>query len=336
MSRTFHHLELLDRSVPAMDSKIVLAVLAALAFPASADGITSGTITAGTGYTSLPSFATDAGGGKIKAVSIKAVTAVPLAAGTGVAIGDTFNPTGGTLKTGGAKTLLTVATAKLLTSALNATGASYAANDVLTLVGGTFSQAAQITVDTVDGSGHVLTSHVSRAGAYSVLPSSFTVSGGAGTGATFNTPTWGALTFTITTAGQYTVPPAVANTLTRLTGTSTGVTATLAHGLGEIDVLNSGAGYTGAAPTFAATGGGGSGASVLGVLGGNGDSMYAEALFGGDAMPSASYAINLSASLDCRVSWKNKANTGFVAVVTPKTASDQVAAGTVDAFAIGG
>lgn len=75
-------------------------------------------------------------------------------------------------------------------------GSSYAANDVLTLVGGTFSQAAQITVDTVDGGGNILTFRVTRGGTYTVLPSSFTVTGGAGTGAAFNVPIW-APTFAI-------------------------------------------------------------------------------------------------------------------------------------------
>lgn len=68
--------------------------------------------------------------------------------------------------------------------------AGYAAADVLTLVGGTFSQAAQITVETVDGGGGILTWHVTRGGTYSVEPTSFTVTGGTGTGAAFNSAGW--------------------------------------------------------------------------------------------------------------------------------------------------
>lgn len=68
--------------------------------------------------------------------------------------------------------------------------AGYTAAGVLTLVGGTFSQAAQITVDTVDGGGGILTWHVTRGGTYTVEPTSFTVTGGTGTGAAFNTAGW--------------------------------------------------------------------------------------------------------------------------------------------------
>lgn len=73
---------------------------------------------------------------------------------------------------------------------LSAAGTGYTANDVLTLVGGTFSQAAQITVYSVNGSGVITAWYTSRAGVYSVAPTSFTVTGGTGTGATFNQPQW--------------------------------------------------------------------------------------------------------------------------------------------------
>jgi hypothetical protein len=73
---------------------------------------------------------------------------------------------------------------------LSATGSGYSANDVLTLVGGTFSQAAQITVYAVDGSGHITAWYTSREGTYTVAPTSFTVTGGTGSGATFNLPQW--------------------------------------------------------------------------------------------------------------------------------------------------
>lgn len=67
-----------------------------------------------------------------------------------------------------------------------ATGSGYTAGDVLTVVGGTSTQAAQITVDTVTG-GAVTTFHISRSGAYSVFPTNpVSVTGGTGTLATFN------------------------------------------------------------------------------------------------------------------------------------------------------
>lgn len=67
--------------------------------------------------------------------------------------------------------------------------AGYHANDVLTVVGGTFTTAATITVNTVDGGGGILTYTLTNQGSYTVLPTnpvSTTVSPSGGTGATFN------------------------------------------------------------------------------------------------------------------------------------------------------
>jgi hypothetical protein len=62
--------------------------------------------------------------------------------------------------------------------------AGYAINDVLTLTG---TGSAQITVDTVDGGGGILTFHVSAVGTITSLPSNpVATSGGTGAGATFN------------------------------------------------------------------------------------------------------------------------------------------------------
>lgn len=72
-------------------------------------------------------------------------------------------------------------------------GSGYAANDILILAGGTFVTPAIITVNTVSA-GAIATFTVSLGGAYSAAPGgNFTVSATskAGTGATFNTPTWG-------------------------------------------------------------------------------------------------------------------------------------------------
>lgn len=66
-------------------------------------------------------------------------------------------------------------------------GSGYTIADVLTVVGGTYSTVGQITVDTVDGSGVILTSHVSQSGAYTDLPTNpASVTGGTGTLATFD------------------------------------------------------------------------------------------------------------------------------------------------------
>jgi hypothetical protein len=81
-------------------------------------------------------------------------------------------------------------------------GTGYTVGDVLTFTGGTFTSAIQVTVATV--SSGVITGITSTAvGSYSVLPSNpISVTGGTGSGATFN-QTWGVVaTFTITNAGS--------------------------------------------------------------------------------------------------------------------------------------
>jgi hypothetical protein len=74
------------------------------------------------------------------------------------------------------------------TVTVQAGGSGYVVGNTLTVVGGTFSTAAQLRVDAVDGGGAVTaTSFVNTAGAYSVLPANpVSVTGGAGSGATFN------------------------------------------------------------------------------------------------------------------------------------------------------
>lgn len=87
---------------------------------------------------------------------------------------------------------------------INVAGTNYAVNDTLTLVGGTFTQAAVYTIATISGSG-VATTTLTTAGGYLVLPTApiATTSSGAGTGCTL-TPAWGVRTggFTITNAGS--------------------------------------------------------------------------------------------------------------------------------------
>jgi hypothetical protein len=83
-----------------------------------------------------------------------------------------------------------VAGYQALEAEIEEAGADYQADDVLTVAGGTASETAQITVDTVE-TGAIATAHITRVGVYTVKPSSpVAVTGGAGTGATFNL-TWG-------------------------------------------------------------------------------------------------------------------------------------------------
>ena len=85
------------------------------------------------------------------------------------------------------------------------TSGTYAINDVLTVVGGTSTVVAKLTVLTVS-SGHVLTVSVSQAGNYTVFPANpVAITGGGGTGATFNL-TWQANQNATATANVSVVP----------------------------------------------------------------------------------------------------------------------------------
>ena len=81
-------------------------------------------------------------------------------------------------------------------------GTGYTVGDILTVVGGTQSGgAATLTVATVSA-GAVVTVTISNAAAYSVLPTNpVSVTGGTGSGATFNL-TWSPINFTIDNAGS--------------------------------------------------------------------------------------------------------------------------------------
>ena len=88
--------------------------------------------------------------------------------------------------------------------AVAAGGAGYTVGDVLTVSGGTFTTAVQLTVLTVS-SGAVTSVAVSINGLYSVLPTNpVSVTGGTGAGATFNLTNWSEMpdTITFTTAPE--------------------------------------------------------------------------------------------------------------------------------------
>lgn len=100
--------------------------------------------------------------------------------GTGCTLNCTFDNTGWT-----ALRNLTQIGLVNITAIVN-DGSTYAANDILTVSGGTFVTAATIRVLTVDGGGNILTAAVETPGEYTVAPSSpVSVTGGAGSGATF-------------------------------------------------------------------------------------------------------------------------------------------------------
>lgn len=82
--------------------------------------------------------------------------------------------------------------ADLTAPSIQTAGSGYAVGNVLTMSGGTFATAAQVTVREVTSSGGIVWAEVTQAGSYSVLPAnpvSFT--GGSGTLFTYNV-NWGA------------------------------------------------------------------------------------------------------------------------------------------------
>lgn len=110
---------------------------------------------------------------------------------------------------GGGTTAVGAARMGLNSATPSAAGTGYAVGNVLTLSGGTAATTAQVTVATVNGSGGILTVTVSRVGNYLSLPTSpVSVTGGAGTGATF-TPDWGVVAVNMTGAGTLYYNPTV-------------------------------------------------------------------------------------------------------------------------------
>jgi hypothetical protein len=109
---------------------------------------------------------------------------------------------------------------------------------------------------------------ISTPGSYTVLSASLTQSGATtpagGTGATFQTASYGVLTMTIQTAGDYSVLPVNPAAQASSTGSGTGATLTLTWGVLSVTVTAVGSGYT--AATCAASGGGGTGAAFTVVL----------------------------------------------------------------------
>jgi hypothetical protein len=153
--------------------------------------------TSGTGAIDLA-----AGSSGVNISNGNTVTAVTrTAAGTGYTSPPTWTasaPTtaGGTQASG--TTTLTV-----VSSTLGSGGTGYSVNDVLTVSGGTSTQAVQITVNTVSG-GVIATFTVTTGGNYTVIPTNpVSVTGGTGSGATFNL-TWGITStgFVISVAGS--------------------------------------------------------------------------------------------------------------------------------------
>ena len=105
----------------------------------------------------------------------------------------TINPAAGTV--------VSVAM-NIKTVTITAAGSGYAADDILSVSGGTAASTATIKVVSVNGSGAIQSAEIQSSGNYTALPSNaVSVSGGAGTSATF-TLAWEVLRVSMTNTGS--------------------------------------------------------------------------------------------------------------------------------------
>lgn len=219
---------------------------------------------AGTGYAATDTITLAGGTPTTKGVATiattKLISGTINAPGSGYEINDTITLAGGTA---GTKAILTVTHGQLVSAAKNAAGSGYAPGDTITLSGGTAGTPAVITVDTVSA-GAIATFHISTAGDYTVLATSFTQAStsGIGTGATFDTGLFGVKTVTVSTAGSYTVN-ATSFTQDSTSGSGTGFTMSApVFGVNTITISNRGEYQTNAASfTQDSTSGTGTGAT---------------------------------------------------------------------------
>lgn len=301
MSLDVHTIAMATGSNPLVNPDRLKTYITSLQVQAGGAAVVSiGSITAGTGFDTLPAIAPNGGTltagvspanpAIVRATSIKAVgTPTVVSPGTGIAINDTFNlvggvlaaagPSGNTLAAAGVPAKVTVTHAQLVSCGLNAAGTTYVAGDTITLAGGTAGTAAIITVDSVvTGTGAIATFHISTAGDYTVEATTFTqgtTTSAGGTGATFNAGLFGAKTLTLTTAGGYTTAPVLAGaTTTNVVGTGTGLLVASTYGLGTANIDESGNYSSAPAWTVTAVDGNGAGASIAtGSLGGAGTAV---------------------------------------------------------------
>lgn len=221
------------------------------------------TITTAGSYATMPTFGTSGNGSGATLVgTMKAVSAIISAAGTGYVPADTITLTGGSHTI---NSILTVATTKLTSVAVNAGGSNYLVGDTITLAGGTFGTAVILTVATVS-SGAVATFTITNAGSYTANTASFTQgsTSGVGTGATFNTAVWGVNTVTVSTPGAYTTLPSSPVAQGSTSGSGTSATFTVLWGALSVAVTVGGTGYD-STSALSVTGGGGTG-GALGTL----------------------------------------------------------------------
>jgi len=157
-------------------------------------------------------------------------------------------------------------------SAIANLGSGYSVNDILTLVGGASTTAAQIEVSSVNGGGGITGFTIHTVGVYSTLPSNnVALSGGTGTSATL-TAAWYVSAATVTAGGNgYTF----ANiSVSGGGGSGAAIHPVLAANgtVKSVTITSPGSGYT-SAPTVVFSGGGGTGAAATATISGTVESI---------------------------------------------------------------
>lgn len=152
---------------------------------------------------------------------------------------------------------------------LNTAGTGYAAGDILTVAGGTFTTAARIQVSSVSGAGAITGLNLYLPGDYTVAPSNpVSVTGGYGSGATFNL-NFGVGPVTLVGIGSgYTSAPTV-TVVDRSISAATPVAAGTGYAVGNVLTLTGGTFVTAATVTVATIDGSGGVTSVTVTTGGD-------------------------------------------------------------------
>lgn len=150
---------------------------------------------------------------------IQQISTTPTSGGSGYAIGDILNVSGGT---GGQITVGSLTTNSINTVVVTGGGSGYAPGSIITFTGGT---GATATVLTVDGGGAILTIQMNSSGTGYTAGSQNPTGGTSGSGATvtLTVTSTGALSVTLTADGSGYSNTATPSATTASTGTGTGV-----------------------------------------------------------------------------------------------------------------
>lgn len=194
----------------------------------------------------------------------KIVSADTTANGAGYTPDHVLTVQGGTYTT---SATIHVAQVNAVNASINNVGTGYTTGTVLTLSNSGNIQSTQLTVDSVDGSGRIVTFHVSRPGIASTTAGMGTnphgVASGGGVGTRDFNLTWGVYSFGAPViTGDYTAVPA--NPVSFSNGGS-GAQANVHWGVKSVNVVTTGSGYINA-PSLVFSPTSGSPAVATGIL----------------------------------------------------------------------